>query len=145
MISREDVLNLLREPESFRIEKTVSVTNTDKFCEAICAFSNDMPDSRKNGYLLIGVNDDGSLSGLKITDEIQKNIANIRTSGNILPQPNMTVQPFYFDDGDVLVVEVIPSYAFFSEARGVRVVPNPFLPLLSSRAPHCHVERSRGI
>jgi ATP-dependent DNA helicase RecG len=110
MISKEDVLNLLQEPESFRIEKTISVTNTDKFCEAICAFANDMPDSRKNGYLLIGVNDDGSLSGLKITDEIQKNIASIRTAGNILPQPNMTVQPFYFDGGDVLVVEVSPSY-----------------------------------
>lgn len=110
MISKEDVLNLLQEPESFRIEKTISVTNTDKFCEAICAFANDMPDSRKNGYLLIGVGDDGSLSGLKITDEIQKNIASIRTAGNILPQPNMTVQPFYFDGGDVLVVEVSPSY-----------------------------------
>ena len=110
MITQEDVLNLLKEPESFRIEKTTSVTNMDKFCEAICAFSNDMPDSRKNGYLLIGVNDDGSLSGLKITDEIQKNISSIRTAGNILPQPNMTVQPFYFDGGDVLVVEVSPSY-----------------------------------
>ena len=110
MISQEDILNLLKEPESFRVEKTTSVSNMDKFSEAICAFANDMPDSRKNGYLLIGVNDDGTLSGLKVTDEIQKNISAIRTSGNILPQPNMTVQPFYFDEGDVLVVEVAPSY-----------------------------------
>lgn len=110
MITQEDILNLLKEPESFRIEKTMSVSNTDKFCEAICAFANDMPDSRKNGYLLIGVNDDGSLSGLKATDIIQKNISDIRTAGNILPQPNMSVQPIHFDDGDVLVVEVIPSY-----------------------------------
>jgi len=45
MITQEDVLNLLKKPESFRIEKTISVSNMDKFCEAICSFANDMPDS----------------------------------------------------------------------------------------------------
>ncbi len=35
-------------------------------------------------------------------------ISNIRTDGNILPQPVMTVEKFSFDDGDVLVTEVQP-------------------------------------
>ena len=110
MITEEDVLKLVKEPESFRLEKTVSTTNTDKFCQAICAFSNDMPDSRQKGYLLIGVNDDGSLAGLRVTDTLLKNVSALRSDGNILPQPSMTVQHFSFEDGDVIVVEVVPSY-----------------------------------
>jgi len=126
MISQEDIRNLLYEPESFRIEKTVSVTDSDKFCQAICAFANDMPDSRKRGYLLIGVKDDGSLSGLQATDSILKEISGLRTDGNILPQPNMTVQTAHFDDGDVIVVEVTPSYEPPVRYRGrtyIRVGP----------------------
>lgn len=57
MLSSEQVKEVLTSPEADRIERTRSVTNTDKFREAICSFSNDMP-----GYLLIGVEDDGSLS-----------------------------------------------------------------------------------
>lgn len=126
MITEADVLKLIREPESFWLEKTRSTADTDKFCQAICAFSNDMPDSRKCGYLLIGVNDDGSLSGLRVTDSILKEITGLRTDGNILPQPTMSVQTFSFDKGDVIVVEVTPSYEPPVRYRGrtyIRVGP----------------------
>jgi len=46
MISKEEIQALLHSTENFRVERTVSTTNMDKFCEAICAFSNDLPDSR---------------------------------------------------------------------------------------------------
>ena len=59
MATREEIIELIRQPESFRVEKSTSTTNMDKFCEAICAFANDLPDSRKNGYLLLGGTDDG--------------------------------------------------------------------------------------
>ena len=36
-------------------------------------------------------------------------VSNIRTDGNILPQPVMTVEKFCFEEGDVLVAEVQPS------------------------------------
>ena len=62
MLSSEQVKEVLTSPEADRIERTRSVTNTDKFREAICSFSNDMPGHGKPGYLLIGVEDDGSLS-----------------------------------------------------------------------------------
>ena len=64
---------------SERAERTVSVNDTDKFCEAVCAFANDMPDNKQNGYLLVGVHDDGRLSGLKATDSLLKNLAAIRS------------------------------------------------------------------
>lgn len=72
MITQSELDALQAGEESFRVEKTISTTNMDKFCEAICAFANDMPDSRKNGYLLIGVTDDGRRSGLRVTDDLQK-------------------------------------------------------------------------
>jgi ATP-dependent DNA helicase RecG len=59
--------------------------------------------------LIIGVHDNGKLSGLKVDDKLLLKISNIRTDGNILPQPVMTVEKFSFDDGDVLVTEVQPS------------------------------------
>ena len=68
MITKEELLELLQSKETYRVEKTVSRTNKDMFCEAICAFANDMPNSNKPGYLLIGVDDNGKRSGLKVTD-----------------------------------------------------------------------------
>ena len=109
MITEKELDVLISSVETFRIEKTVSTTNMDKFCEAICAFANDMPNSKLNGYLLIGITDDGKRSGLKVTDELLKKISSIRSDGNILPMPVMSVEVFSFDDGDVLVVEVKPS------------------------------------
>ena len=109
MITREEVIGLLKSTESYRVERTVSTGNMDKFCEAICAFANDMPGSRKNGYLIIGANDDGSLSGLKVDDALLKKIAGIRSDGNVLPLPTMSVERFSFPDGDLLVAEVCPS------------------------------------
>ena len=109
MITKEELDTLIAGKESFRVEKTISTTNMDKFCEAICAFANDMPNSRQCGYLLIGVTDDGKKNGLVITDDLQKKIASIRMDGNILPMPVMNVSVFHYADGDVLVVEVTPS------------------------------------
>ena len=103
------IFKLLNSTESAHIERTTSTDNMDKFCQAICAFSNDVSGSGKNGYLIIGVHDNGKLSGLKVDDKLLLKISNIRTDGNILPQPVMTVEKFTFDDGDVLVTEVQPS------------------------------------
>lgn len=109
MLSKDEIIQLLHSEETYRIERTVSTGNMDKFCEAICAFANDLPDSRKKGYLLIGANDDGALSGLKVDDALLKKIAGIRSDGNILPLPVMNVDRVEFPDGDLLVAEVSPS------------------------------------
>ena len=61
MLTKEELLELIQDIESSRAERTVSENDTDKFCEAVCAFANDMPDSKQNGYLLVGVHDDGRL------------------------------------------------------------------------------------
>ena len=109
MIAKEEVLDLLKSTESYRVERTTSTGNMDKFCEAICAFANDMPASRKNGYLIIGAYDDGSIAGMNVDDALLKKIAGIRSDGNILPLPTMSVERFSYPEGDLLVVEVRPS------------------------------------
>ena len=109
MINKEEVRNLLNSTETYRVERTTSTGDMDKFQEAICAFANDLPNSRKKGYLIIGANDNGTLSGLKVTDALLKKISAIRSDGNILPLPVMSVERFEYEDGDLLVAEVSPS------------------------------------
>lgn len=109
MINERELRELLADLETDRVERTTSTTNTDKFCEAVCAFANDMPNYRQPGYLLIGVNDDGALSNLTVTDDLLQKLGGIRSDGNVLPQPRLNVAKFSFDGSDVAVVEVYPS------------------------------------
>lgn len=109
MLNEAQLTELLSDMESDRVERTVSENNTDKFCQAICAFANDLPNHRQPGYLLIGVKDDGSLSGLKVSDQLLQNLGAIRADGNVLPSPAMNVKNFSLSGGDVAVVEVLPS------------------------------------
>ncbi|MCR5752676.1 MAG: winged helix-turn-helix transcriptional regulator [Kiritimatiellae bacterium] len=96
MITNDKLQELFASAETYRIERTVSTTDKDKFGEAVCAFANDMPDSGKPGYLLIGVRNDGTLNGLKATDELLQKFAALRSDGNILPIPSIAVESLCF-------------------------------------------------
>jgi len=108
-MDRAEALALMRELESDRVERTVSLKDTDKFAQAICAFANDIPLHRKPGYLFVGVRDDGSPSGAAITDQLLQNLADIRSAGNIQPLPVMNVERLETPEGAVAVIEVLPS------------------------------------
>jgi|ERR1017187_2066454 ATP-dependent DNA helicase RecG len=108
MITKEELELILKDVESDRVERTISVSNTDKFGEAICAFANDLPFNQKPGYLIIGVNDDGYCCKLEVTDQLLQNLSAIRTDGNIIPPPSMIVQKFKLAMGELAVVEVQP-------------------------------------
>ncbi len=56
MISSEELIEILNDIESARVERTISINNTDKFGEAICAFANDLPNYQKTGYKLGAAN-----------------------------------------------------------------------------------------
>ena len=109
MISQEELLTLLSDVESDRVERTISTANTEKFSEAICAFANDYPGHRQPGYLVVGAKDNGSIAGINITDELLRNLAAIRSDGNVLPQPALAIEKISLAGGDVAVVEVQPS------------------------------------
>lgn len=125
-MTKEELHELLQSDESYRIERTISTGNMDKFQEAICAFSNDLPGSGKKGYLFIGVLNDGTISGMKVDDTLMKKIAGIRSDGNILPLPVMNTEKVETEQGDVLVVTVTPSLVTPVRYRGrvfVRIGP----------------------
>jgi ATP-dependent DNA helicase RecG len=111
MLTIDELQKIMVDLESDYIERTISTNNVDKFAQAICAFSNDLPNHRCAGYLLIGINDDGSPSGLRVSDRLLQNLAALRSAGNIQPLPALTVQKYTLPNavGDVAVVEVFPS------------------------------------
>lgn len=108
-ITDKQLSTLIADLESDRIERTISFRE-DKLGPAVCAFSNDFPNHRQPGYILLGVKDNGTLSGLHIGDEELQKVGNIKSNGNVLPQPSISVSPvFHFPEGDLVVVSVNPS------------------------------------
>jgi len=106
-----ELLDFLNNPESDMSERKKSWSGDapEKGRQAVCAFSNDLPDHKKPGVLFVGVNDDGTPSGINITDELLQTLADIKTDGNILPPPSIIVQKRMLKGVDVAVVIVQPS------------------------------------
>lgn len=108
-MTKEYVEQLISNMENDWIERTISIRE-DKLGPAICAYSNDFPNHKHPGYILLGVNDEGTLAGMKWTDDQLQTIGNIKTNGKVLPQPSIVVSPvFKFPEGEVVVIEVKPS------------------------------------
>ena len=102
---------LLADVESDRSERKQSLADRDKIREAICAFANDLPNYAAPGVLYIGAKDDGSCAGLMVTDELLRTLADMRSDGNIVPFPSMTVQKKVLNRCEMAVVTVEPSDA----------------------------------
>ena len=112
MITEAELLIFLTDLESFRIERTISTTDTTKFNQAVCAFANDMAGSGLPGYLLVGADDKtGKPCGLIVTDQLLRNLAALASDGNILPAPAIIVYRHSLSSGlgDIAIVEVQPS------------------------------------
>jgi len=109
MTPPDDLNQLLGDTESFRVEKTASLTNTDKFSEAICSFANDIGNTGLPGYLFIGVDEKGVPTGAVISEALLTQLDQIRKNGQILPQPDARVSRHLIDGRAIAVVEVQPS------------------------------------
>ncbi len=109
MITQDQLLELLSDLESDRVECKESSKNTDKLSEAVTAFANDLPGHQLPGYLIIGVDDNRNFVGLNVSDELLTSLGGLRSDGNIQPLPLINVAKFVFLEGEVAVVEVFPS------------------------------------
>jgi ATP-dependent DNA helicase RecG len=112
MISEAELLRLMADLESVRVERVVSASDTANISDAVCAFANDLAGTRRPGFLLIGVNDKtGTPSGLTVDDRLLQNLAGLATDGTILPPPALAAYRLSLSSGqgDVAVVEVQPS------------------------------------
>lgn len=112
---------LLTDIESDRVERkeTFKGDAPEKVRQAVCAFANDLPGHQAPGYVFIGARDrDGALVGLDVSDELLRSPADIRSDGNILPFPTMTVEKRCLDGKDVAVISVQPADAPPVKYRG---------------------------
>lgn len=95
--------DLVERKESFRGDAPRTVR------EAACAFANDLPDHRRAGVVFIGAKDDGSPAGLEVTDELLLQLADVKTDGNIVPPPTLTVEKRTLRGHEMAVIVVAPS------------------------------------
>jgi ATP-dependent DNA helicase RecG len=102
---------LLTDVESDRSERKQSAAERDKIRQAICAFANDLPNHNAPGVIFVGARDDGSCAGLPITDELLRTLAGMRSDGNIVPFPAMTVQKRTLHGCELAVIVVEPADA----------------------------------
>ena len=127
-LENEDLIRLLGQTESDRVEfkEVLSTGTSNDIRESICAFANDLPDHRQPGVAFVGVRNDGSVVGLTVTDDLLRQLADMKTDGNIVPLPSMTVEKRTLPEGDVAVVIVQPSDSPPVRCRGrihIRIGP----------------------
>ena len=111
-LSDEELLRLIDYGEADRVEfkETLSGNTGNAIREAVCAFANDLPDNRTTGLAFVGVRDqDRAIVGVDVTDELLRQLADMKTDGNILPLPSMTVTKRTLRGQDVAVLAVLPS------------------------------------
>ena len=109
--SEDDLEAMMADLESDRVERKESVQGDSpaRIREAVCAFANDLPDHRRPGVVFVGADDDGRPSGIKVTDELLRQLADVKTDGNIVPPPSLIVGKHHLFGQDVAVVTVLPS------------------------------------
>ena len=100
---------LLFDLESDRIERKGSISDMKKIRQSVCAFANDLPNHQLPGVIFIGAKDDGSCAGLAITDELLLTLSDMRSDGNILPMPMLTVQKRTLRGCELAIVITEPS------------------------------------
>jgi ATP-dependent DNA helicase RecG len=107
----EELERLLGELESDRVERKQSFKGDAPTTvrEAVCAFANDLPGHGKPGVVFIGASDDGSpATGFAVSDELLRQLADIKTDGNIVPPPALLVEKRHLSGSDVAVITVWP-------------------------------------
>lgn len=110
-LTDEELLNLLNDTESDRAERkeTFKGDVPKKARQAVCAFANDLPGHNQPGVLFIGAKDNGEPSGLEVTDQLLLSLADMKTDGNILPLPVLSVEKRVLKGAEMAVVTVMPS------------------------------------
>lgn len=110
-LTDQELLDLLNDTESDRAERkeTFKGDVPKKARQAVCAFANDLPGHNKVGVLFIGADDNGEPSNVDVTDNLLMSLADMKTDGNILPLPVLTVEKRVLKGAPIAVVTVMPS------------------------------------
>ncbi len=112
-LSDQELEALMSAVESDRVERKESFRGDapEKLRQAICAFANDLPNHKLPGVVFVGARDDGAPTGLDVSDELLRNLADIKSDGKLTPPPTMTVAKRTLGGKDVAVITVLPAEA----------------------------------
>ena len=107
----KELLEIISDIESDRAEfkESLSGDAPTRVREAICAFANDLPRHEKPGCVFVGVRNNRTIKGLSVTDELLRQLADMKTDGNILPPPTLAVEKRVLEGKEIAVVTVQPS------------------------------------
>ena len=109
--STEKLEQMLNDIESDLVERKESfkgdAPNTVR--AAVCAFANDLPNHDRPGLVFIGVRDNGQTANLAISDDLLRSLSDIKTDGNIVPPPTLTVAKHKLHGADAAVITVWPA------------------------------------
>lgn len=110
-LTDDELLELLNDTESDRAERKESFKGDvpKKARQAVCAFANDLPGHNRPGVLFIGARDNGEPCGLEVSDQLLLSLADMKTDGNILPLPVISVEKRMLKGAEMAVVTVMPS------------------------------------
>ncbi len=106
----EELEAMLGDLESDRVERKESLKGNapQTVREAVCAFANDLAGHGRQGVVFIGVNDNGAPMQLDVTDELLRQLADIKSDGNIAPPPTLLVEKRTLAKHDMAVITVWP-------------------------------------
>ncbi len=109
--TEEELLQIIAGGEADRVEFKESLAGDapTRIREAICAFANDLAGHEKPGLVLVGVKDDRTIGNLAVTDRLLQQLADMKTDGNIVPPPSLTVAKYTLQGREVAVIAVHPS------------------------------------
>ena len=119
--TERDLLQIIAAGESDRVEfkESLGGDNPILIRQAICAFANDLPGHEEPGLVFVGVKDDGAIGELSVTDRLLQQLVDMKTDGNIVPPPSLTVQKHVLQDREIAVITVQPSDSPPVRCKGV--------------------------
>ena len=107
----KELEKLLGDLESERVERKQSFNGDapKKVRQAVCAFANDLTGCNEPGVVFIGVKDNGTSMEIEITDQLLLTLSDMRSDGNILPLPVISVETRVLKGSAMAVITVMPS------------------------------------
>lgn len=112
LVSPEEIEALFRE-ETSHVEWKESHDAKD-LLDAVCAFANDLADSKREGHVVIGVRSKTGAPTGKYpragtnTDEVQQKLASLLNSTKIIPHPAVDIETLARGDDVVFLLRVQP-------------------------------------
>ena len=109
--TEEELLQIIAAGEADRVEfkESLSGDAATRIREAICAFANDLPDHGKPGLVFVGVRDNKTIGDISVTNQLLQQLADMKTDGNIVPPPSLTVEKRVLQGKEVALITVQPS------------------------------------